>query len=85
MMMCSCPALVREDVRATLASTDYGPDDLAEWRHGFERARRKTPLGYFGDPAAASRDEGLHSLGQSAERAADAIEARLARTPSSNT
>ncbi|MDB5998717.1 MAG: hypothetical protein JWP52_416, partial [Rhizobacter sp.] len=85
MMMCSCPALVREEVRATLASTDYGPDDLAEWRHGFERARRKTPLGYFGDPAAASRDEGLHSLGQSAERAADAIEARLAGTPSSNT
>ncbi len=77
MMMCSCPALVREQVRTTLVPTNYGPDDLAEWRHGFERARAKTPLGYFGDPAAASLADGVHSLASSAERAADAIEARL--------
>ncbi|HEX4928624.1 MAG TPA: creatininase family protein [Burkholderiales bacterium] len=77
MMMCSCAALVRERVRRTLRSTEYGPEDLAEWRRGAEHARRKTPLGYFGDPARASAEEGLQSLRSSADRAADAIEARL--------
>lgn len=80
MMMCSCPLLVREDVRGTLKSTDYGPEDLAEWRKGFEHARRKTPLGYFGDPAAATLTEGEKSLARSAELAADAIQARLKAT-----
>jgi creatinine amidohydrolase len=77
MMMCCCPALVREEVRTTLRSTDYGPEDLAEWRRGYEHARRKTPLGYFGDPNAASVEEGRRSLQSAAERAADAIQERL--------
>lgn len=77
MMMCSCPALVREGERAGLKSTDYGPDDLAEWRKGFEHARRKTPLGYFGDPAAATAEDGRRSLARAAQLAADAIERRL--------
>lgn len=77
MMLTSCAALVRDDVRKTLKSTDYGLDDLAEWRKGFEHARAKTPLGYFGDPAAASIDEGRRSLDASAEIAADAIQRRL--------
>jgi creatinine amidohydrolase len=77
MMMCCCPQLVREDVRTTLKSTDYELDDLLTWRRGFDEARRKTPLGYFGDPAAASVEEGLRSLASSAELAADAIERRL--------
>lgn len=77
MMLCSCPDLVHDEVRRALVSTDYGPDDLAEWRKGFEHARAKTPQGYFGDPAAASLEEGRRSLRLSAERAADAIEARL--------
>ena len=77
MMMCSCPTLVREDVRRTLRPTDHGPEDLAEWRRGHDHARQKTPLGYFGDPAAASLEEGRGSLRSAAERAADAIESRL--------
>ena len=77
MMLCACPDLVHDEVRKTLLSTDLGPDDLAEWRKGFEHARAKTPQGYFGDPAAASADEGRRSLRLSAERAADAIQARL--------
>jgi creatinine amidohydrolase len=81
MMMCACPALVRDEVRRGLRSTDYGADDLAEWRRGPEHARRKTPLGYFGDPAGASVEEGAQSLRSSAERAADAIEARLKSRP----
>jgi creatinine amidohydrolase len=50
---------------------------LAEWRRGYEHARRKTPLGYFGDPNAASVEEGRRSLQSAAERAADAIQERL--------
>ena len=83
MMLCNYPTLVRDDVRATLKSTDYGPDDLAEWRQGYEHARRKTPLGYFGDPAAASRDEGVRSCAAAARVAADAIE-RYLKVPTSS-
>jgi creatinine amidohydrolase len=78
MMLASCHQLVRDDVRRTLKSTDLGPDDLAVWRKGFQDARRTTPLGYFGDPAAASADEGGRSLDAAAHVAADAIVARLA-------
>jgi creatinine amidohydrolase len=80
MMMCCCADLVREDVRPTLKSTDFGPADLAEWRLGFEHARRKTPLGYLGDPAAADVTQGVRSLDSSARAAADAIELRLKRS-----
>jgi creatinine amidohydrolase len=78
MMLASCAQLVRDDVRRTLKSTDLGPDDLAVWRKGYEHARRTTPLGYFGDPAAASATEGDRSLRTAAETAADAIAARIA-------
>tara|TARA_R110000851_G_scaffold333550_1_gene516143 strand:+ start:175409 stop:176296 length:888 start_codon:yes stop_codon:yes gene_type:complete len=77
MMLCSCPDLVHDEVRRGLLSTDFGPEDLDEWRKGFEHARAKTPQGYLGDPAAASLEEGRRSLRLSAERAADAIEERL--------
>ncbi|TFY97429.1 creatininase family protein [Ramlibacter rhizophilus] len=79
MMLASCAGLVRDEVRRTLRSTDLGPEDLAVWRKGFEDARRTTPLGYFGDPAAASADEGRRTLKSAAAIAADAIAARLAR------
>ena len=69
---------MRDDVRRTLKSTDLGPDDLAVWRKGFQDARRTTPLGYFGDPAAASAGEGERSLDTAAQIAADAIVARIA-------
>jgi creatinine amidohydrolase len=78
MMLASCRQLVRDDMRRTLKSTDLGPDDLAVWRKGFQDARRTTPLGYFGDPAAASADEGERSLDTAAQIAADAIVARIA-------
>lgn len=77
MMMCSCPELVHEQVRLSLPSTRYGPDDLAEWRKGFDHARAKTPQGYFGDPAAASVDEGVQALEATAQRAVQAILDRL--------
>jgi creatinine amidohydrolase len=76
-MMHCCAPLVREAVRPTLKSTDYGMEDLMTWRQGYEAARRKTPLGYFGDPAAATREEGERALAASVAQAADAIARRV--------
>lgn len=79
-MMLHChPDLVRDEVRATLPPTDLGPEELAVWRRGHDDARRTTPLGYFGDPAAAGAAEGHRSHLLSAEQAAAAIVERLER------
>ncbi len=77
MMLASCASLVRDDVRKTLKSTDLGPDDLAVWRKGYLEARKTTPLGYFGDPAAASLEEGISTMKSAAEIAAEAIVKRV--------
>jgi creatinine amidohydrolase len=52
------PDVVRDDVIPTLPATDLGFDDLEEWRKGWANARRKTPLGYLGDPAASDPARG---------------------------
>jgi creatinine amidohydrolase len=62
-----------------LPPTNLGPEDLAEWRKGRDHARRKTPDGYFGDPAAASPDQGLAMLEKEAGLVADAIAADVKR------
>lgn len=67
------PELVKAKMIPTLAPTRYGPDDLAEWRKGWENARRKTPLGYFGDPAAANPERGGQGHAASSARTAEAI------------
>lgn len=67
------PELVRTDLMAELKSTDFGPDDLAEWRKGLEHALRKTPLGYIGDPAASDPEKGRAMLSDHAVLVADAI------------
>jgi len=79
LMMSVCPELVREEARAALRCTEYGLEDLAVWRRGYDDARRKTPQGYFGDPASATVDEGDRALAASAQAAADAIASRLQR------
>lgn len=56
-----------------LAPTRYGPEDLAEWRKGWENARRKTPLGYFGDPASANPERGGQAHAVATARTAEAI------------
>ena len=58
-VMAEYPDLVHEDIARTLPSTDFLPADLAEWRQGGEHAKRKTPRGYLGNPAAAALYEGL--------------------------
>ncbi|TDD80451.1 creatininase family protein [Actinomadura darangshiensis] len=84
LMMHLHPGLVREEVRARLEPSGLGPSELATWRKGYEHARRVTPDGYFGDPAAASAGEGHRIQAAAAEQAADAIALRLRRTASSN-
>lgn len=79
LMMHTHPRLVREEVRARLEPSGLGPDQLAVWRRGHEHARRVTPDGYLGDPAAAVADEGHRIQTAAAEQAADAITHRLRR------
>src|SRR5262249_21163297 len=73
------PDLVRTEIIPGLESTDFSPADLAEWRQGGEGARRKTPLGYLGDPASATAERGRRTLDDEAVAAADAIARRLGR------
>lgn len=73
------PDVVRDKIFPTLPPTNLGPEDLAEWRKGREHAQRKTPDGYFGDPAVASRDRGLALLEAEAALVADAIAADVKR------
>lgn len=80
LMMHDHPELVREETRARLEPTGLSGRELAVWRRGYEHARRVTPDGYFGDPAAADAAEGRRLKDAAASRAADAIALRLQRT-----
>ncbi|MFI0404752.1 creatininase family protein [Actinomadura sp. 3N508] len=82
LMMHLHPELVREEVRAGLEPSGTGQHELAIWRKGHEHARRVTPDGYLGDPAAAGADQGRRIHAAAAEHAAYAIESRLRRSPS---
>jgi creatinine amidohydrolase len=71
------PDVVRDDLLGGLAATNFGPADLAEWRKGGEHALRKTPHGYLGDPAAASRARGAALVQREAELVAAAVKGAL--------
>jgi creatinine amidohydrolase len=75
--------LVRTEIIPSLRSTDFTPADLAEWRQGGEAARRKTPDGYLGDPAAASPEAGLRALDEETEAMVEAIARTLQAKPAS--
>jgi len=70
------PALIRQNVARALKSTDLGASDLEIWRRGAEHARRTTPDGYFGNPAAADPERGQRQLEQQALAVAEAVMAR---------
>ncbi len=76
-MWSAFPDLVRSDVLGSLKSTDYGPEDLAEWRKGREHALRKTPDGYLGDPAASDKEMGRQRVLDDGRFLAEAIAGRL--------
>lgn len=76
MLACN-PEVVRADKLKGLAPTNLGPADLAEWRKGFDEAKRVTPLGYFGDPASASAARGREQILAEAGVIAAAIKQRL--------
>jgi creatinine amidohydrolase len=71
------PDLVRAPLLPSLAPTQFGPQDLAEWRKGQEHTLRKAPAGYVGDPAAADPARGLALVEAQALEVADAITAKL--------
>ena len=75
------PGLVKTQMISTLTPTRYGLEDLAEWRKGWENARRKTPLGYFGDPAAATPALGGRAHAASTVRTAEAISRHFESQP----
>ncbi|MBB3178597.1 creatininase family protein [Variovorax sp. Sphag1AA] len=77
-MLAFNPDTVRQEKLHDLAPTNLGPDDLAEWRKGFEVSRRVTPNGYFGDPAAATAERGRTSIEREAEAIVQGLVRRLA-------
>lgn len=74
-LLSEVPDTCRRDLVPTLKSTDLTRDDLAIWRQGPDAARRVTPHGYFGDPAAARPDDGARLLAHNARAVADSITA----------
>jgi creatinine amidohydrolase len=72
-MWAAYPKLVKDELLPTLKSTDFGIEDLTEWRKGGEHAMRKTPQGFLGDPAASDRAFGEEIMVAHAELVAAAI------------
>jgi creatinine amidohydrolase len=75
------PELVKDEMLPTLKSTDFGIDDLMEWRKGGEHALRKTPQGFLGDPAASDRAFGEQIMAAHATLVAETIADKVAREP----
>lgn len=71
------PNLVNTDIMKTLKPTNYGPEDLNEWRKGWSDARAKTPNGYFGDPASADRNRAKTAFERDTVSIAATIKANL--------
>jgi creatinine amidohydrolase len=77
-MVWACyPRLVRQELLPTLEPTRFTADDVAEWRQGWANARRKTPQGYLGDPAAADPGRGRMIVETQARLVADTIAAKV--------
>jgi creatinine amidohydrolase len=75
------PDLVKSQLVSTLAPTRYGQADFEEWQRGWEDGRRKTPLGYFGDPASATPARGAQAFAASSRRTADTISRHFESQP----
>ncbi len=71
------PDLVNYEVLRTLKPTNLTLKDLEVWSRGGSEARRVTPQGYFGDPAAADPERGRIEIETLGKVAAEAISAFL--------
>lgn len=71
------PDVVREEKLPGLVPTHLKLADLQEWRKGHEVARGVTPLGYFGDPAAATAAKGRRMILEEAQAIVSALKTRL--------
>lgn len=76
-MLGNFPEVVRDELISTLPPTNLTQEDLAEWRRGYDHARRITPQGYLGAPADANAERGRTGAQRSGEALADAIAATL--------
>lgn len=77
------PDLVRDDIRAALPAVPRSlTAAIREGRHTFEEAGG--PRAYFGDPAAATAEEGARTVRTLGEILAEAVEARLAAAGTRN-
>ncbi len=68
------PELVNTEVLKTLKPTNLAFKDLLVWTRGGREARKVTPQGYFGDPAAASPEKGKEEMEAYGRRVAGVIE-----------
>jgi creatinine amidohydrolase len=71
------PDLVNFEVWKTLKPTNLTLKDLEVWSKGGSEARKVTPQGYFGDPAAADPERGKGDIETFGKVAAEAISAFL--------
>jgi creatinine amidohydrolase len=76
-LLAECCDLCRRSLIPGLAPTNLTAEDLTVWRRGGLHARKVTPLGYFGDPAAATPGKGRDMVGQDAVLVAEAVERTL--------
>jgi creatinine amidohydrolase len=66
--------LVKRELLPSLEPTNLGREQLMAWRQGHEVARRITPQGYFGAPADATAERGLHVIETEARAIARAVQ-----------
>jgi len=64
----------------TLKPTNLGPKELGTWRTGGEVAKKITPQGYFGDPAAFDKEKAKVEFESGVKSAADVIESAVKGT-----
>jgi creatinine amidohydrolase len=82
-MLGNFPNVVRKELIAGLPPTNLNESQLAEWRRGYDHAKKVTPRGYFGAPAEANARRGRESAKRGAVAIADAIE-RVVKSKAAN-
>lgn len=69
--------VVKDQMLPNLKSTNLKHEDLVKWRIGGEVSKKITPLGYFGNPALATKNDGKYFIEHEAKVISEAIVNRL--------